>query len=146
MKKPFFPMFVDLNDKRALVVGAGRIAARRVKALQMFCDDITVVAPEIRPDIAGVTVVKRAFVPDDLNGVDLALACTDDTALNAEIAGLCRARGIPVNVSSDQGLCDFFFPGVAVKGAVAVGVTASGTDHALAKRVTERVKRAVEEA
>lgn len=144
MDKPFFPMFVNLNERRALVVGAGTIAARRIHTLKLFCDDITVVAPEVCSDIDGVTVYRRGFTPGDLDGMDIVLACTDDHALNAEIARLCRGRGIPVNVSSDQALCDFFFPGVAVRGSVAAGVTASGTDHALARRATTAVRQALE--
>ena len=144
--KPYFPMFVDLSDKRALVVGAGRIAARRVRTLAVFCGDITVVAPEIAPGLEGpgVTLHKRPFQPSDLEGMDLVLAATDDPTLNADIAAACRARGVPVNVSSDQNLCDFFFPGVAVSGPVVAGVTASGTDHALARRATEAVREALE--
>ena len=144
--KPYFPMFVNLSHRRALVVGAGSIAARRVKTLAVFCDDITVVAPEIAPDLEGpgVTLLQRPFQPSDLEGMDLVLAATDDAALNADIAAACRARGVPVNVASDQRLCDFFFPGVAVSGPVVAGVTASGTDHALARRATEVVREALE--
>lgn len=140
MSKPYFPMFVDLSRRRALVVGAGKIAARRVGTLMAFCNDIAVVAPDVAPGFPDVPVLRRRFEIGDLNGADLVLACTDDGALNAEIAGLCRARGIPVNVSSDQGLCDFFFPGVAIRGSVVAGVTAGGTDHALAKRATRAVR------
>lgn len=147
MAKPCFPMFVDLSGKRALVVGAGRIAARRVKTLLRFCDHITVVAPAVHPDFEGldVTFVRRGYDPLDLEGADIVIAATDEAALNADIARACRARGIPVNVSSDQALCDFFFPGVAVKGSVVAGVTASGTDHRLAKRATEIIREALEQ-
>lgn len=147
MTVPWFPMFVDLTDKNILVVGAGRIAARRVRTLIQFCDHVTVVAPSIHPDIEGmnVTLLRRPFAPDDLNGADLAVAATDDAELNAAIAGACRDRGIPVNVASDQRLCDFYFPGVAVHGDVVAGVTAGGTDHRLARRATERVREALED-
>lgn len=145
VSKPFFPMFVDLSKKHVLVVGAGHIAARRIETLKLFCDDITVVAPEIRPEIEGMGVARRRpYEPADLDGADLVIAATDDSALNAEIARDCRARAIPVNVISDQTLCDFFFPGVAVSGPVVAGVTASGTDHRLAKRATEAVRDALE--
>lgn len=144
MDKPFFPMFVDLSASRALVVGAGRIAARRVGTLRRFCGDITVVAPEIGPGFEGAAVVKRDFLPGDLEGMDLVLACTDDGDLNAEIARLCRDRGIPVNVSSDRALCDFYFPGVAVRGDVVAGVTASGADHRLARRATQAVRETLD--
>ena len=113
---PFFPVFVDLSARRALVVGGGRIAARRVNALAQFCPNVTVVAPAIHPDIA----------------------------LNAAIAGACRERRIPVNDASDRSRCDFLFPGIARRGVVVAGVTAGGEDHALARRATEAVRRCLE--
>ena len=147
---PFFPMFVDLSRRRALVVGGGRIAARRVNTLAQFCPDITVVAPAIHPGIAAlvdgerVKALERAFAMDDLNSADLVLACTDDPALNADIAKACRDRDILVNDASDRRRCDFLFPGIARRGAVVAGVTAGGSDHALARRATEAVRECLE--
>ncbi len=144
---PWFPMFVDLTDKRILVVGAGRIAARRAGTLTRFCDHVTVVAPSVHPDIEGmdVTLCLRCYDPADLDGVDLAVAATDDAELNAAIAKSCRERGIPVNVASDHTLCDFYFPGVAVQGDVVAGITAGGIDHHLARRATEAVRKVLED-
>ena len=147
---PFFPVFVDLSARRALVVGGGRIAARRVNTLAQFCPNVTVVAPAIHPDIAAlaaagqVRVVERAYRDGDLDGAELVLACTDDAALNAAIAGACRERRIPVNDASDRSRCDFLFPGIARRGAVVAGVTAGGENHALARRATEAVRRCLE--
>lgn len=147
---PFFPMFMDLSCRRALVVGGGRIAARRVNTLAQFCPDITVVAPAIHPGIAAlvgrgrVKALERAFAMDDLDGADLVLACTDDPALNADIARACRDRCILVNNASDRGDCDFLFPGIARRGEVVAGVTAGGSDHALARRATEAVRECLE--
>ena len=144
---PWFPMFVDLTEKRVLVVGAGKIAARRVGTLTRFCDHVTVVAPSVHLDIEGmnVTLCRRCYDPADLDGVDLAVAATDDAELNADIAKACRERGIPVNVASDQTLCDFYFPGVAVRGDVVAGVTANGKDHHLARQATEIVREALKD-
>ena len=147
---PFFPAFVDLSGRRALVVGGGRIAARRVNTLSQFCPNVTVVAPAIHPDIAAlaalgrVKTVERAYREGDLDGADLVLACTDDGALNAAVVEACRARHIPVNDASDRSRCDFLFPGIARSGAVVAGVTAGGKDHALARRATEAVRRCLE--
>ena len=143
---PFFPMFVDLSRRRALVVGGGRIAARRVKTLVQFCPSVTVVAPEFHPDIAALAeagrarLIERPYREGDLDGADLVLACTDDGALNAAVAAACRGRGIPVNAASDKNECDFLFPGVARRGSLVVGVTAGGADHALARRTTEALR------
>ena len=150
-EKPYFPLFVDLSATRVLVVGAGKIAARRVQTLLDFAGSVTVVAPAVCEALeqlaaaGAVTLRRRAFEEADLDGAGMVLAATDDAALNAHVAALCRARGIPVNVGSDKALCDFYFPGVARRGSVVVGVTASGTDHAEAKRVTAAVRKVLEE-
>lgn len=146
-----FPLFVDLSGTGVLVVGAGAVALRRVKALLDFAGSVTVVAPTVRDELdamaeAGrITLLRRPFRPSDLESAGLVLAATDDPQLNAEIARLARSRSIPVNVSSDKTLCDFYFPGVARKGSIVVGVTAGGTDHAGAKRVTQAVRKLLEE-
>lgn len=140
---PWFPMFVDLSEKRVLVVGGGTVASRRAGTLARFCGNVAVVAPRVAPGIAslpGVRVEERPFDPGDLDGADIVVAATDDPALNADIARRCRERGVPVNTASDRALCDFYFPGVAVDGSLVVGVTASGQDHRRAAQVTRRVR------
>ena len=147
---PWFPVFIDLSDRRALVVGAGKVAARRVATLTKFCAHVDVVGPRVDPTVerevlAGrVTLYRRVFEPADLDGRDVVIAATDDAAVNAAIAEACRKRGIPVNVSSDRTLCDFYVPGVAVDGDVAVGVTASGRGHRRAKEVTRAIREMIE--
>lgn len=149
-EKPYFPVFIDLSETAVLVVGAGKIAARRVQTLLDFAGRVTVVAPEVCEALiqlaaaGAVSLRRRAFEESDLAGAGMVLAATSDAALNARVAVLCRARGIPVNVGSDKTLCDFYFPGVARRGSVVVGVTASGTDHAAAKRTTDAVRRLLE--
>ena len=148
---PCFPLFVDLSQRHVVVVGAGRIAARRVAVLAQFTPNITVVAPEVHEQIealasAGrVRLARRAYEAADLEGADLALAATGDAGLNARICGECRALGIPVNVSSDRTLCDFYFPGVARQGGLVAGVSAGGEDHRLAAEATREVRRLLAE-
>ena len=128
--KPYFPIFIDLSEKHIVVIGAGKIASRRIRSLLEFAGRITVIAPEIEDSVfamAGkgpVQFRKRPFEEGDLDGADLVLAITDDKELNRKIGMLCRERKIPVNVSHDKTLCDFYFPGVVQKDKVVVGVTA----------------------
>lgn len=143
----YFPLFVDLTGKRILVVGAGAVAERRVRALLPFGPRITVVAPEVRPGLAAleeageITLLRRCYAPEDADGAELVLAATDDRELNGRIADRCRARRIPVNVSNDPRACDFYFPGIARKDDLVVGVTAGGRDHKAAKALTEELRR-----
>ena len=93
-----FPLFVDLTDKPCLVVGAGPVAARKVRILADFGARVTVIARE--NGACGVPIC-RPFQDSDIAGHTLVVAATDDAALNARIASLCRAARIPVNVVDD---------------------------------------------
>lgn len=145
--KLYFPLFVDLSEKKVLVVGAGRIATRRIHTLVPFCNNLLVVAPEISMEIEKepVELCKRKFQPEDIDGADMVLAATDDEVVNHEIYQICKEKGIPVNVSSNHKECDFYFPGIVRKGALVAGVTASGTDHKKAKAFREKIEAALAE-
>ena len=143
---PWFPLFVDLSGRKILVVGGGRIALRRIRTLADFTERITVVSPELHPELlplekAGkIEVLRRPYEPGDVEGASLVLAATNDRSVNEAVRSECRRLGIPVNVSSDRIGNDFYFPGIAKKGDFVAGVTASGQDHAGAKRLTEAVR------
>lgn len=139
----YFPVFIDLSDKRVLVVGGGKVAGRRVRVLHGFCEKITVVAPRLSPEIVSFSpeIHQRTFEPSDLDGKHIVLAATDDAELNRRIAQLCRARGILVNDCSDQKFCDFQFPSVIQKDDVVIGINASGKNHRLVKETRQRIEQ-----
>ncbi|MCD7955806.1 MAG: bifunctional precorrin-2 dehydrogenase/sirohydrochlorin ferrochelatase [Lachnospiraceae bacterium] len=142
----YFPLFLDLSEKNVLVVGAGQIARRRIRAIFGFAEHITIVAPCITEDfrlsdvVTGVTVKQRCFEENDLEGMDLVIAATDDADLNSHICACCRRKGIPVNVCTGTRDCDFLFPSVIEKGRVVVGVNASGRDHSLVKETRKQIE------
>ncbi len=142
----YFPIFIDLSEKKILVVGGGAIASRRVRTLSGFAGHITVQAPEISEEIRGlagdcrVTIREEAFYPEILSGMDLVLAATNDRKLNSRIGELCREQGIPVNVCSRKEDCDFFFPSVIQKGDLVIGINASGKNHSLVKRTRQEME------
>ena len=70
----------------------------------------------------------------------MVLAATDDKLVNDSIFQECRRQGVLVNTVSDQAKCDFYFPGIARKGEITVGVTANGQNHKKAAAVTEKIR------
>lgn len=137
-----FPLFVDLTDKPCLVVGAGPVAARKVRLLAEFGASVTVVAPDARRGdilVAPDQIIPRPFQPSDLEGQTLVVAATDDPALNARIASLCRDRNIPVNVVDDPANCTFLFPSIARKGSVVAAVSTGGTCPVATQVLRDRV-------
>lgn len=145
-RKPYFPMFVDLSNKKVVVVGAGTIAKRRIRSLLDFTNHLVVVAPEVNRELKDLEesgrliILKKKYDREDLYGADLVIAATNDTQTNNDIYSVCKCMGITVNVCSDKNKCDFYFPGIARKDQIVVGVTASGADHKKAKTVIERIR------
>jgi len=147
-----FPLFMDLGTWRILTVGGGPIARRRVQTLLEFQPgQLVVVAKQLDTafekgkSLPNVSVYERAYREEDLENCQMVLAATDDKELNKRIGRACRDRGILVNVASDQEMCDFHFPGIAVEGTVTVGINAAGLDHRLAKRTREQIQAFLKE-
>ena len=141
-----FPLFFNLDGKRVLVVGAGKIASRRAEALAGFGAKVWMVAPDGTQQAARLAMdglvhwERRRFMPEDIDGCDLVIAATDDSQVNRQAAELCRERQILVNHAGDKSLCDFYFPGIAREENLVAGITASGTDHRMASEVTGRLQ------
>ena len=145
-----FPLFINLNEKKVLIVGAGAIAARRATVLVEFGAQVTVVAPEAGSGVreladAGCLVWKQhAFGLQDLENLDqsfLVIAATNDPAVNDHIVQLCHERHIPVNHAGDQSQCDFQFPAIVRSDPVVIGINAGGKDHGLVKRVAAGLRK-----
>ena len=146
----WFPFFIDVKGKKVVIVGAGKIASRRIRALIQFDVKITVVAPELSEEVlrlaeSGRVHVRRgAFSVTDLEGADLVLAATGSRDVNREVGLLCRKRGIFVNVADRKEECDFYFPAVVRKGNLIAGLTAGGQDHRLVAEGSRNVRQALE--
>src|SRR6266516_367245 len=95
-----YPLLLDLTGRRVVVVGGGRVALRRVRGLLEAGALVHVIAPEVLPDLAGLTghgvaVHRREYADGDLAGAWLAQACTDSAAVNAAVAAEAERRRTP---------------------------------------------------
>ena len=141
-----FPLFVDLSGKRCVVVGGGTIGARRAGVLARFGAEVTVISPAWTGGAEGVRWTPRPYAPGDLAGAFLAVAATDDRAVNRRVGEDAKALGIPVSVADRREECTFFFPAVCEGGGAVAGVVSQGgTDHHRAARAARAVRNALEE-
>jgi precorrin-2 dehydrogenase/sirohydrochlorin ferrochelatase len=146
-KKLYFPMFVDLSDKRVIIIGGGRIGRRRAKSLCSFADNVTIITKEVSEELEAlaaeekIIIKHKAFEVGDIYEADIVVAATDSDKINNDIHGICKSLGITVNVASDKSKCDFYFPGIILDEDIVVGVSANGRDHKMAKSVTEKIRR-----
>ncbi|MGA2266700.1 MAG: NAD(P)-dependent oxidoreductase, partial [Phycisphaerae bacterium] len=117
-----FPILLNLRGRRVVVVGGGPVGLRRARALAEAQAQVTLVDPAAAADAAGVTVVRQPYRKELLEGAFLVFACTDDHAVNRQIAADARAAGAMINAADQPDDCDFFLPAVWKDGDVVVAV------------------------
>jgi len=145
----YFPVFFDLARQKVLIIGAGEVALRKVALLERTGASITVVAPQILPELearaaAGkIDIRAREFVPADLDGARLVIVATSRRAINRWIAKLSDSRGIPVNVVDDREASRFIVPAIIDRDPVLVAVSTGGASPVLARRLRERLEALV---
>lgn len=138
----YFPFFIDIEGKKGLVVGGGRIAAHKVEKLLPFMPELTVIAPVILRELMdnpALICLKRDFADEDLEGKMFVITASDDVRLNAHVAELCRAKNILVNVVDDKEACGFLFPALVKEGNLAIGISTQGASPQVASDMRSRM-------
>ena len=133
-----FPAFLHLRSRRVVVVGGGPVAASKLEALLAAGADVTVVAPEVRPEIeaAGVTVVRRRFEDADLDGAWWVVAAAP-RPVNKQVLEAAEARHIFVNAVDDPEHATAYLGGVVRRSGVTVAISTDGRAPALAGLLRE---------
>ena len=140
-----YPVNLLVRGRRCVVVGAGRIAARKIDALLAAGAEVIVVAPrlgdEVRAwrDAGRVSVLERAFEPADLDGAWLATTATDDPDVNRVVFEAGEQRRVWVNSADDPRNCSFTLMSVVRRGDVVVTVGTGGRSPALAAWLRARL-------
>jgi uroporphyrin-III C-methyltransferase/precorrin-2 dehydrogenase/sirohydrochlorin ferrochelatase len=142
----YFPLFLDVAGKSVLLVGGGEIAARKFALLNDAGARVTVVAPELSEEMGAhfargaFTHFARGFAAPDLDGVWLAVAATNDRAVNAEVSAAANALRIPCNVVDDRELSSFIMPAIIDRSPVQIAISTGGTSPVLARLIRERLE------
>src|SRR6516165_3732705 len=116
------PVFVKMEGRRVLVVGAGAVALDKIGSLLKTGARVQVVAPAAREEVRALAEdgalawVEKAFEPGDLDGQELVIAATDQAEVNTAVYREAGARGIFCNSVDDIPNCDFFFGSVVARG------------------------------
>jgi uroporphyrin-III C-methyltransferase/precorrin-2 dehydrogenase/sirohydrochlorin ferrochelatase len=142
----YLPVFLQLRTAPAVIVGGGRIAARKADLLLRAGTRLTVVAPHLHEDLhsraaAGeLTHVAERFVPAHLDGAVLAIAATGLREVNIAVSEAARQRNLPINVVDDASLSTFIFPAIIDRSPVVVAVGSAGQAPVLARWVREQIE------
>lgn len=134
----YFPLMVQLEAKRAVVIGGGAVALRKCALLLDFGARVTAVAPafdagfDMLPDIS---CIRDCYMPRYLAQAEIVIAASDDREINRAVSVFCRENRIPVNVVDDPELCSFIVPAVLRRGDLTLAVSTGGKSPATAGRI-----------
>ena len=136
------PVGLLVEGRLCVVVGGGKIAARKAAALIEAGALVRAVAPQFAADfeeLAGVERVREAYHSAHVEGASVVIAATDERHTNLLVARDARAAGAVVNVVDTPEECDFIFPAVSRKGDISVAVSTGGASPTLARRLREQI-------
>ncbi|MGA8271988.1 MAG: bifunctional precorrin-2 dehydrogenase/sirohydrochlorin ferrochelatase [Candidatus Sulfotelmatobacter sp.] len=142
-----FPMFLKLDGKRCLVVGAGKLGELKIASLIDTGAHVHVVALEATDAVheyakaGAIKLDLRAFTPSDLDGVFLAVIASASPALNESIYREAQRREVLCNVVDVPELCDFYYPAVVRRGDLQIAVSTSGNSPSLAQKIRQQLER-----
>ena len=140
-----YPVMLSLDGVPVLLVGGGNIASRKAEGLVAAGALLTVVAPEIRAELAAVAhrLERRPYQATDIAGHRLVMTATDNPAVNAQVGRDATELGVWVNSADDPANCSFILPAVARRGPVTVAVGTDGSSPALARTLRDRIANEV---
>jgi len=148
-KFPYYPIFIDVEDREVVIVGGGAVCARKAETMMRYGAKVTVVSPEFTSEIeawakGGRLRIKRKEYEDaDLEGASMVIASTDDESVNGRVARDSRRRKIPVNVVDVTHLCEFIVPAIVERGSIQLAVSTGGKSPALARTLKEDLQKFV---
>ena len=140
-----FPLFLKLEGKQCLVVGAGAVGLEKVESLLRCGASIRVVAPQAVARVqqlnsrGEIEWLARCYEPEDEDGCDLVIAATNDREVNQAVFEEASRRSILCNTADDPPLCDFFFASIVQRGDLQIAISTAGESPALAQRLRREI-------
>ena len=142
-----YPIFLNLSNRRVVLIGGGVVAARKAQAILATGAELVIVAEAIDDVLIDfcqnvkVELIKSAYSKGHLSGAAIAIAATNDHELNKQIYKDCQKLGILCNVVDVPQLCDFFVPAVAKRGNLQIAISTEGDCPAYAKYLRKKLER-----
>ena len=144
----FLPIFLDLADKKCVVVGGGEVAQRKAKLLLRASAKVNIISVEFTQSLRELsdshcTLIEQAFTPNHLAGAALIVAATDSATTNKEVAKIATELNIPVNVVDMPELCSCIMPALIDRSPVVIAVSTGGNSPVLTRKIKELVEVAL---
>ncbi len=145
----FFPSYINLTNKKILLIGGGNIALEKLEKLTDFSKDITVISKDISSKflnfakLNNIPIENRVYKRGDIDGFDIVIVATNDISLHKEIFNESRDSRVLVNSVDNTAYCDFIFPSYIKKGDLTISISTSGASPAMAKRIRLYIEKLI---
>ena len=142
----YYPIFLDIRNKKCVIVGGGEIATRKAERLLDCGAKVFIISPKLTPELAAlkakdvISHIPSEYNDDLMDGAALIIGATDDEKTNAQISLDARGKGIPVNIVDDPQKCDFILPALVQRGDLAIAIGTGGKSPALARHLREELE------
>lgn len=149
MTRLCYPVFLDLQGRRCVVIGGGAIAQRKVAGLLRFGAEVTLISPSVTKPLGSLAArgrvrhLARTFRAGDLAGAWLVYAATDDASVNERVWREAALRRIFVNAVDQPARCSFIAPSIARRGELIVAVSTGGASPTVAKRLRRQLQATI---
>jgi precorrin-2 dehydrogenase/sirohydrochlorin ferrochelatase len=146
LETPFYIACLKLTGRKCLVVGGGDVGLEKVEGLLACSGGVTLLCPDAHPELESLAAegsiewVRREYAgPEDLEGVFMVIAATNDSEVNIKVFDDAEKRAMLVNVVDVPPLCNFILPAIVRTGPLAIAISTAGASPALAKRMKTEV-------
>ena len=142
----YYPVNLDIQGRRCLVVGGGRVGARKVDTLVQCGAAVTVVSPEVAPAVMhlaaekAIVLKQRPYRASDVEGVFLVIGATDDQTLNRQIHTDAERLNLLCNIADRPEICNFILPAIVRRGSFVMAISTAGKSPAFAKHIRKRLE------
>lgn len=137
------PIFLNIKNKKCVVVGGGEVAFRKATLLLRAGADLHIVAPVLSDELRKLcvdrdcTIITREFEEADINDAILVVAATDDLETNERVSVIASKLNIPVNVVDQPDLCSFIMPSIVDRSPIVVAISSGGSSPILTRKLKE---------
>jgi precorrin-2 dehydrogenase/sirohydrochlorin ferrochelatase len=144
---PYYPMFLNISGRKCVVVGGGRVALRKVRALLEHGASVEVISPDLCPELVElakegrIRILRRQYQPGDLRKALIAIAATDNSDINQRVIKEAQGKAVLVNAADDPQNSDFIVPSYVRRGDITIAVSTAGRSPALARKIRARLEK-----
>lgn len=144
--RSYYPVYLDLKDKKCIIVGGGRVAERKCRSLIKNGADVTVISPSITKRLEDykrkgeIRHLPRFYRKGDTRSAFLVIAATDSQEINKKVYSEAMAKNILLNVVDNPELCNFIVPSVFERRDLKIAISTGGSSPAVAKRIRKELE------